>query len=219
MSLGFNCEVSFALKHMGLFEASPFAWADIRGTDALLKGINNFNEIYNKGAKQYGGNMFFCESTGIGFHGRLKFSEALNEVGETDQLKILASLDDLKSRLNYLENKQESILKDGSVLVILKFFSDIFKEKYSPIESVKLIDLAIQNKYKTNDFKILCVTNSESSDYRHDDSRYFFRTLRKFSPRSNASEIDKIAWEELLREFLEVKEKNMHQNEQLKIAD
>lgn len=215
LSFGFNCEVSFALQHMALFESTTFSWADIRGTDALLKGINKFDAIFNNGAKRYGGNMFFCEETGVGFHGKLKFNDAVTENGEPDYVKITESFEELKSRINHLEIKQQSIFSDGSVLVVLKHFSDVFEEKYSPIKSVELIDRALQDKYGTSDFKILCITNLDNFSSKWDSDRYFFRYISNFSPRSNASAIDKRAWEELLSEFVDVKSEGNVSSEQL----
>ena len=56
LSFGFNCELSFALEHLKVFQPTLFSWADVSGTDALLCGINKPEDLLSKGVKNYSSN-------------------------------------------------------------------------------------------------------------------------------------------------------------------
>ncbi len=103
LSFGFNCELGFALQHLGVFKSTLFSWADIRGTDALLCGIQNPEIILSKGVINYASDMFFCEESKIGFHGKVKFSEALSVNGDIDHDLIHSSLNETRTRIKYLQ--------------------------------------------------------------------------------------------------------------------
>ena len=204
LSFGFNCETSFALKEAGIFESSVFGWADVRGTDALLRGLEQRpDDIVRGRVRRYAGNMFFCEDAQIGFHSRLRFEKAKLPDGSYDGRMIEESLNELRQRLAHLEERQRGAFDDGSVLVVFKHFSDIFREAYTPEQSASLLADAILKRYGRSSFDVLCVTlEGKASATALDGERLFFRSLPKFSPRSSAGEIDSASWASLLSEFM-----------------
>lgn len=199
LSFGFNCELSFALEYMGIFKSTLFSWADVRGTDALIFGIEHPDLLLSGKVNHYASNMFFCELSNIGFHGKLKFSEAINN-GIQDEKKIEDSLNETRSRLKHLAFKQNEAFLEGGVLVIIKYFADVFDEPYTIERSMQLVRAALSRKYKTNDFDLLYVTDCFVSEL-NDKNRNYIRKIENFSHRSHASEINKLEWKRILGEF------------------
>lgn len=202
LSFGFNCEVGFALQYMSVFQPTLFSWADVRGTDALLFGIKNPELLLSESVTPYAGNMFFCELSKIGFHGKIKFSEALGEDGQQDLYAIKQSLEETRSRIKHLEFKQKQAFDNGGVLVIVKYFSDVFVEPYGVQDSMRLVRDALSERYKTNDFDLLYVISGSGAGNVGTKGNDFLRIIGKFSHRSHASEIDKDGWEAVLKDFV-----------------
>lgn len=202
VSFGFNCEVGFALESLELLQQTLFTWADIRGTKALLYGIRNPSSLLAGRVTQYSSNMFFCENSKIGFHGRLKFSDAVDSEGRTDFDAIANSLNETRSRIAHLEIKQREIFAVGKVLVVVKYFADIFSESFLPIDCVNHVRSALSEEYDSSNFDILCVVEGPSNFQCDIGSRDYVRTIRKFSPRERASAIDANEWRELMTEFI-----------------
>lgn len=202
LSFGFNCELGFALEYLGIFNPTLFSWADIRGTDALLYGIKHSEKILENTVTHYASDMFFCNESQIGFHGKLKFSSALKENGFIDDNLITNSLNETRSRIRHLENKQRAAIQEGGALIIVKYFSDIFKEPYTIEESMKLVRNAITEKYETNDFDLLYITEHHGTNKTNIHCRNFIRGIKNFSPRSNAMAIDKNEWKNVMSEFI-----------------
>ncbi len=202
VSLGFNCEVSFALESVGLFESSLYSWADVRGTDSVIYGIENPEKILSGRIVDYSGNMFFCENARVGFHGKTAFEEMKDSEGVLDQAKRDESLTELKGRVAFLHSKLRKILAEGSCLFIVKHFSDIFAEKYSWDESAELVAAALGRFAPGASFDLLYVVEGSKPEAIIDTPHLFVRSIPKFSPRSAAKEIDRAAWATMLAEFL-----------------
>ena len=218
LSFGFNCELAFALQHVGVFESTLFSWADIRGTDALIYGINNSDTLLDDDVVRYAGNMFFCNKSKIGFHGKTKFLEATLDNGSLDENLINASLNETKARLKYLEEKQHKAITEGNALVIVKWFADVFEENHSLSESLNIVRKAISVKYNTNDFDILYISKNDGINKNWGNKSDFHRTINNFSPRSNAVAIDKDEWSKLLSEFIYEKKGVNMKDELIKAA-
>jgi hypothetical protein len=202
ISLGFNCEVSFALESSGLFESSLYSWADVRGTDSVIYGIENPDKILTGRIVDYSGNMFFCENSRIGFHGKTAFADMKNSQGVIDQIKREASLHELTERTLFLRSKLKKALEEGSSLLIVKHFSDIFAEKYSWTESAAAVAEALRRFAPESSFDLLYVMEGPAPENLSESPHLFGRWIPKFSPRSAAKEIDKAAWTEMLAEFI-----------------
>lgn len=202
VSLGFNCEVSFALESVGLFESSLLSWADVRGTESLIYGIANPEKILAGKVVDYSGNMFFCENARIGFHGKTSFAEMRDSEGVIDQEKRDASLAELKDRIMFLHGKLRRSLEDGPCLFIVKHYSDIFTEKYSRSESAVAVAAALRQLAPVGSFDLLYVIESSAPELLSEAPHLYVRSIPKFSPRSAAKEIDKVAWAEMLAEFV-----------------
>lgn len=201
LSFGFNCELSNALSLVNVFTPSIFSWADVRGTDALKHGIINPDSIFSQEHKRYSNNMFFCTQTQIGFHGRIKFNECKLDNGETDEIKIQESLKELKSRINYLSKKTDELLINKNCLVIIKWFSDIFKENYTPKSSGDLIKNVLEEKYKKN-INVLVVYEKSENICEWSEIGFNGREISRIAPRSDTSNIDHVSWKKILYEFI-----------------
>ena len=198
LSFGFNCEVGFALEHAGVLDSSVFTWADIRGTDALIKGISRTEDILSGTVKPYSSNMLFCENSKIGFHGRFQFN---NIDAKSSFLDIVnRSTIELRERIRYLENKQATIIQGGGALIVVKWFADIFQEDYTLNQSANLVRETIERKYNTDNFDLLYVTES-AEKINAQDGRNFVRSVSNFSPRIKASNINWLDWKVILSEF------------------
>lgn len=204
VSLGFNCELAFALQRAGVFEPSLFSWADVRGTDALINGIRRTEQLLATDVLPYSGNMFFCKQSRIGFHGRTKFSEMTGPDGKVDEAQVNDSLVETRDRIRHLASKQREIIETGGALLVVKWFSDIFEEKYSAIDSAKTVAAVIEEVYCTTDFELLYVVEGDNSAACLDEGRIHIRGVPKFSPRSNAGSLDAEAWKQVFSEFVAI---------------
>lgn len=202
LSFGFNCELAFALQKAEIFEPTTFAWADVRGTDALLYGIMHPEQILTGDITRYSANMFFCGKTNIGFHGRQKFNECILANGAPDNDKINESLNELRSRINHLNTKTADALNNKRCLVMVKWFHDIFLEKYTPKESSEKIMGALKSKYPNSNFDIVYFIAPSSGYEAWDRTSSFGRLVNAFSPRSNAAALDQEGWSNTLKEFI-----------------
>jgi hypothetical protein len=202
LSLGFNCELAFALQKSNIFEPTIFSWADIRGTDSLISGLLDSNGCLSETVKNYSANMFFCEKNKIGFHGKSKFSEMCLPDGSIDEGQVEKSLNETRARLSYLATKQDELILTNDSLIIFKWFHDVFEEKYTARESAEKIRDALTERYRQSKFSLLCVFESSENLENWDDGIISGRSLPKFSPRSNAKEIDEQSWSKLLSEFI-----------------
>ncbi len=202
LSFGMNCEVGFALEDSSILTPSLFTWADIRGSEALVGTLKNFDSLFSEGIIRYGGNMFFCEKSRIGFHGRLKFSDAKNDDGTYDENLICSSLLELRSRLEHLRNRQYDYLINCKVLIVLKYMSDIFSETKSVWDFAHFVSKEIKEYYGLTNLDLLCVSDVHAAFPLFDASDIFFRQIPEYSPRSDARKIDVNSWRILLSEFI-----------------
>jgi len=196
LSFGFNCEVSFILEKLNLFDSNLFSWADVRGTKALINSISKSESLLAGNVIRYSNNMFYDEDLKIGFHGKIKFETATEK-------QILNSLDETRERIQYLSKKTFKILHEGDSLIIVKWMSDIFDEEYTPLESATLL-IETLNSFINNNFDVLYVLegNNVVVDKQIQGRNFFMRSVSKFAPRSSANEYIEEEWRKVISEFI-----------------
>ena len=119
ISLGLNCEPSYALEDMyGRLDSYPLSWALVPDVPNLLDLLNCMDALFSKGydIAQGSFDMFRCKHTGIQFHGKtsLRAHDYRDEVVEE-------AFQELTSRMGYLRKKFRGALRSGrNILCIVK---------------------------------------------------------------------------------------------------
>ncbi|MDR2696102.1 MAG: hypothetical protein LBC79_06965 [Deltaproteobacteria bacterium] len=119
ISLGLNCEPSYALEDMyGRLDSYPLSWALVPDVPNLLDALNRMDAIFSQGydIAQGSYDMFRCKHTGIQFHGKtsLRAHDYQDDVVE-------AAFQELTSRMRYLHKKFRGALCSGrNILCIVK---------------------------------------------------------------------------------------------------
>jgi len=119
ISLGLNCETSYALEDMyGRLDSYPLSWALVPDVPNLLDALKEMDALFREGYDIAGGSfdMFRCKHTGIQFHGKtnLRAHNYRDDVVEE-------AFHELTSRLGYLHKKFLKALHSGrKILCILK---------------------------------------------------------------------------------------------------
>jgi hypothetical protein len=119
ISLGLNCEPSYALEDMyGRLDSYPLSWALVPDAPNLLDALNDMDALFRDGYDIAAGSfdMFRCKHTGIQFHGKT----SLRAHNYRDDV-VEAAFHELTSRMRYLHKKFCGALRSGrDVLCIVK---------------------------------------------------------------------------------------------------
>jgi len=119
ISLGLNCEPSYALEDMyGRLDSYPLSWALVPDVPNLLAALKEMDALFREGYDIAGGSfdMFRCKLTGIQFHGKtnLRAHNYREDVVEE-------AFHELTSRLGHLHKKFLKALHSGrKILCIVK---------------------------------------------------------------------------------------------------
>ena len=156
ISLGLNCEPSYALEDMyGRLDSYPLSWALVPDVPNLLDALDDMDVIFSEGydIAQGSFDMFRCGRTGIQFHGKtsLRAHEYQGEIVE-------AAFNELLSRIGYLRNKFRKALASGrSVLCIVKNHSRGGSPRGFAAEEALALKAALDRGAQAGTTDLLCV--------------------------------------------------------------
>ena len=162
ISLGRNCEVTFALKKSNFsIESSLLNWAYVGSQEGLFVSIQNPNLIFSRGGLLVNANMFKCRLTGLSFHGKTTFDN-YSTLAHNSPL-VLNSYNEIKSRTAYLASKFKVQIEHKPVNAFIKPPRDIATSKQFALQLRNLID----SHYPLNCLRLFVV--SEGGYFAYDD--------------------------------------------------
>lgn len=210
ISLGFNCEISFALKdYYGKLDSYPYSWCYSADRELLLSSFDHMDEILTGHVECLPeSNMFKCNKFQMSFHAKTNRDQlAIDGVEQPEKVK--ESLIELRSRVAHLVDKMNNLFEGNqSTLFIykLRFTSDWEEDNKFILRMIEKLN----ELYKTHNFVLLVVVESINK-YKvtlTDNEQLKIRVIDNFSGFYNVQgSTDHTGWSKILDEFSHYKGK------------
>jgi len=204
ISLGLNCEPSYALEDMyGRLDSYPLSWTLIPDVPQLLDALSEMDLLFSKGydIAQGSFDMFRCRHTGIQFHGKtnLRAHEYRDDIVE-------AAFHELLSRMRYLHKKFCKALCSGrAILCIVKNHSRSGSPRGFTTEEALALKAALDRKADAGTVDLLCVDRlgciPAELEPQCAELGIYKRLLNGFAPGERAYLYDLPGWTRIFAEF------------------
>ena len=204
VSLGLNCEPSYALEDMyGRLDSYHLSWALVPDLPHLLEALGETDVLFSKGydIARDSFDMFRCRHTGIQFHGKtsLRSHKYQSDVVER-------AFSELISRLGYLHGKFCKALSSGrGMLCIVKNHSWEASARGFTTEEALALKAALDRKAEGGTVDLLCVDRlgcvPPELDPQCTKLGVYKRLLEGFAPGERAYFYDIPGWARIFAEF------------------
>jgi hypothetical protein len=207
ISLGLNCEPSYALEDMyGRLDSYPLSWALVPDVPNLLDALGEMDALFHDGYDIAGGSfdMFRCKRTGIQFHGKTN----LRAHNYRDDI-VEESFHELTSRLEYLHKKFRKALHSGrDILCIVKLHSWDGSARGFTTEEALALKAALDRMAEGGTVDLLCVDRLGCAPAKFEpqcaELGIHKRLLEGFAPGERAYLYDLPGWARIFAEFASV---------------
>ncbi|MCL2123203.1 MAG: hypothetical protein FWH34_03850 [Desulfovibrionaceae bacterium] len=204
ISLGLNCEPSYALEDMyGRLDSYPLSWALVPDVPNLLDALNEMDLLFSEGYNIAQGSfdMFRCTHTGIQFHGKTNLRAHAYQDGIVE-----AAFNELLSRIRYLHKKFCKALGSGrAVLCIVKNHGRCGSSRGFTTEEALALKAALDRKAKAGTVDLLCVDRRGCIPAEFEpqcaERGIHKRLLEGFAPGERAYLYDLPGWARIFAEF------------------
>ncbi|MGN0384122.1 MAG: hypothetical protein ACI4DS_07620 [Eubacterium sp.] len=204
VSLGFNCEVSFALKdYYGKLDSYPYSWCYSADRELMLSSLGHMEEILTGHVECLPeSNMFKCHKFQLSFHAKSN-RDQLEIDGVEQPEKVKESLMELRSRVGHLTDKMQALFnsKESTLFIYKLRFTNDWEEDNRFI--IKLVE-KLNELYKSHNFVLLVVVENVNR-YKvtlKDNEQLKVRVIDNFSGFYNVQgSTDHAGWAKILDEF------------------
>jgi len=204
ISLGLNCEPSYALEDMyGRLDSYPLSWALIPDLPHLLDVLRDMELLFSKGYEIAHGSfdMFRCRHTGIQLHGKTDMRAHAYQ----DEI-VEAAFRELLSRMGYLQKKFFKALQSGrSILCIVKNHSWGGSPRGFTTAEAFALKEALDSKARAGTVHLLCVDRvgciPADLEEQCAERGIYKRLLSGFAPGERAYLYDLPGWARIFAEF------------------
>jgi len=207
ISLGLNCEPSYALEDMyGRLDSYLLSWALVPDMPNLLLALDDLNALFREGWDIAGGayDMFRCKHTEIQFHGKtnLRAHSYREDVME-------AAFQELTSRLSHLRRKFLKALRSGrEILCIVKNHSWEGSPRGFTTAEALALKAALDQTAEGGTVDLLCVDRLGCVPAELEPQcaalGVYKRCLEGFAPGERAYLYDLPGWARIFAEFASV---------------
>ena len=204
ISLGLNCEPSYALEDMyGRLDSYLLSWALIPDVPNLLEALNGMDLLFSEGYDIARGSfdMFRCRHTGIQFHGKtnLRAHEYRADIVE-------AAFNELVSRMGHLRKKFRKALSSGrDILCIVKNHSRGGSSRGFTTDEALALKAAIDRTAEGGRVDLLCVDRQGCIPAELEPGcagqGIYKRLLDAYAPGERAYLYDLPSWARIFAEF------------------
>ena len=204
ISLGLNCEPSYALEDMyGRLDSYPLSWALVPDVPNLLDALNAMDLVFSEGYDIARGSfdMFCCKRTRIQFHGKtsLRANNYRDDIVET-------AFAELASRMRYLRNKFCNALSSGrNILCLVKNHCRDGSPRGFTTEEALALKAALDRTAQGGKVDLLCVDRlgcvPPEFEPKCADLGVYKRLLDGFAPGERAYLYDLPGWARIFAEF------------------
>jgi hypothetical protein len=207
ISLGLNCEPSYALEDMyGRLDSYPLSWALVPDVPNLLDALSEMDALFREGydIARDSFDMFRCKRTGIQFHGKTN----LRAHNYRDEI-VEEAFHELTSRMAYLHKKFRRALSSGrAALCIVKNHSwDGSRRGFTTGEALAL-KAALDRRAEGGTVDLLCVDRLGCTPPELEpqcaSQGIHKRLLEGFAPGERAYFYDLPGWARIFTEFASV---------------
>jgi len=207
ISLGLNCEPSYALEDMyGRLDSYPLSWALVPDVPNLLNALNCMDALFSEGYDIARGSfdMFRCKHTRIQFHGKT----SLRAHNYRDDI-VEAAFKELASRMRYLHKKFCKALSSGrDILCIVKNHSWGGAPRGFTTEEALALKAALDRMAEGGKVDLLCVDRlgciPRELEPQCSGLGVYKRCLEGFAPGERAYLYDLPGWARIFAEFTSV---------------
>ena len=204
ISLGLNCEPSYALEDMyGRLDSYFLSWALVPDVPNLLDALNEIDAIFSESydIAQGSFDMFRCKRTGIQFHGKTSL-RAHNYQGDL----VETAFNELMSRMGYLRKKFRKTLSSGrNILCIVKNHSRGGSSRGFSSEEALALKAALGRTAQDGKVDLLCVDRlgcvPSALEPQCAELGIYKRLLDGFAPGERAYFYDLPGWARIFAEF------------------
>jgi len=204
ISLGLNCEPSYALEDMyGRLDSYPLSWALVPDVSNLLNALKCMDALFSEGydIAQGSFDMFRCKHTHIQFHGKT----SLRANNYQDDI-VEAAFNELTSRMRYLHRKFCKALSSGrDILCIVKNHSRGGASRGFTTEEALVLKAALVRKAEGGKADLLCVDRQGCIPRELEPQcaglGIYKRFLEGFAPGERAYLYDLPGWARIFAEF------------------
>ena len=207
ISLGLNCEPSYALEDMyGRLDSYPLSWALVPDVPDLLTALHDMDALFSEGydIAQGSFDMFRCRHTGIQFHGKtsLRAHQYRDDIVE-------GAFQELASRMRHLRKKFCKALASGrEILCIVKNHGRGGASRGFTTEEALALKAALDRLAEGGKVDLLCVDRlgciPPELAPQCAGLGVYKRFLEGFAPGERAYLYDLAGWARIFAEFVSV---------------
>jgi len=204
ISLGLNCEPSYALEDMyGRLDSYLLSWALVPDVPQLLDALQGMDLLFSEGydIAQGSFDMFRCTRTGIQFHGKTDLRAHKHQADMVE-----AAFDELISRMGHLRKKFRKALRSGrDILCIVKNHSRGGSSRGFTSEEAFALKAALDRAADGGKVELLCVDRQGCIPPEFEphcaELGIHKRLLKAFAPGDRAYLYDLSSWARVFAEF------------------
>ena len=207
VSLGFNCEVSFRIQdHLhGHLDSYPFSWCYLYGNANLPRCMEHPEELLSGPITLQTNGMLRCEVSHLAFHGKTPLELLRPAEGPVDPLVLEQTIEELKSRVNHLNQKFQTLLQGEQTTLFVSKNAKLALDPQQAREDIAELSLWLETHYKGGKFLHVVVVEAPyltPALRKMENDHLTFRAVSSFAKEGKAkSGGDHAGWAAIFNEF------------------